>query len=185
MRILSATLLETVRFFYAKLLLNQYKTVGFMEEGAIILSRPPEVSDINKVLFVNESDIISYKHKQLVYPEPPVYTEEISFLSKLGVEIKTPLSLDFCPLTNRNIGISISDPSVEEVTSIGQTSAHLIHLSQDLARHLISRGSILSYGGTFVKTDLQNLFLTKFWLINQECKKRKYKLITILPGQFI
>jgi hypothetical protein len=157
LRILSAVLLETVRYFYAKMLLKKYKAAGFIDDQAEILSRPPEVSDIEKILAVNEQKEITCKYNQLVYPEPPVYSEEINFLSKLGIEIKTPLTLNFCLLTNRNIGISISDPSIEEITRIGQTPTHLIQLSQDLARHLISRGSILSYGG-----DLRENGFTEF-----------------------
>ncbi|MFC5404657.1 TIR domain-containing protein [Cohnella soli] len=157
LRILSATLLETVRYFYANLLLKEYKLAGFIEDGAEILSRPPEVSDLEKILSVNESGEIISKYKQLVYPEPPVYSEEINFLSRLGIECKTPLTLSFCFLSNKNIGISISDLSIEDVTEIGQTSAHLVQLSQDVARHLISRGAELNYGG-----DLRENGFTEF-----------------------
>lgn len=157
LRILSATLLETVRYFYAKLLLKEYKTVGFIDDEAEILSRPPEVSDIDKILSVNEKSEIISRYKQLVYPEPPVYSEEINFISKLGIDCKTPLTLNFCLLTNKNFGISISDLSIEDVTEIGQTSAHLIQLSQDLARHLISRGAEITFGG-----DLRDSGFTEF-----------------------
>lgn len=157
LRILSATLLETARYFYAKLLLKEYKAVGFIDDGAEILSRPPEVSDIDKILSVNENSEIISKFKQLVYPEPPVYSEEINFLSKLGIDCKTPLTLNFCLLSNKNFGISISDLSFEDVTEIGQTPAHLIQLSQDLARHLISRGAEITYGG-----DLRDNGFTEF-----------------------
>ncbi|NOU91157.1 TIR domain-containing protein [Paenibacillus sp. LMG 31460] len=146
LRILSTALLETIRFFYSKLLLDQYRLSGWVEENAMILPRPPEIADIDKLLTVNGETIVC-KQKQIIYPEPPVYSEEISFLHKLGIDIATPLNLDFCQLRYRNIGISISDQGSEEVTSIGQTPAHLIQLSQDLARHIISRGAMLSYGG--------------------------------------
>jgi len=146
LRILSAALLETVRFFYAKLLLGQYKLTGLIQHETEILSRPPEVADIEKILFDDGSGI-SCKRKQLVYPEPPVYSEEISFLSKLGIDVRTPLTLHLLPVTQKKIGISISDPSVEEITTIGHTTAHMVQLSQDLARYLISRGAMISYGG--------------------------------------
>lgn len=157
LRILSATLLETVRYFYAKLLLKEYKTVELIDNTAEILSRPPEVSDIEKLLSVNEEKEIISKSKQLVYPEPPVYSEEINFLSKLGIECKTPLTLNFCLFSNKNFGISISDLTIEDGVKIGQTPAHLIQLSQDLARHLISRGAELTYGG-----DLRDNGFTEF-----------------------
>lgn len=157
LRILSATLLETVRYFYAKLLLREYRAVGLIDDKAEILSRPPEVSDIDKILSVNEKSEIISKYKQLVYPEPPVYSEEINFLSKIGIECKTPLTLNFCLLSKKNFGVSISDISIEDVKEIGQTPAHLIQLSQDLARHLISRGAEITYGG-----DLRDNGFTEF-----------------------
>lgn len=156
LRILSTALLETVRFFYAKMLLGQYKLAGIIKDNAEILSRPPEVSDIDKIL-VNDGNAVICKYNQLVYPEPPVYSEEINFLNKLGIDIRTPLTFNLSNITQKNIGISLSDPSYEEITNIGQTSAHMVQLSQDLARHLISRGAILSYGG-----DLRENGFTEF-----------------------
>lgn len=156
LRILSSALLETVRFFYSKLLLKEYINEGWIEPGVEILSRPPEVSDIEKILFCDGDDI-KCKHKSIVYSEPPVYTEELNFLSKLGIKISTPLTIDFYPLHNKNIGISISDPSDEELISIGQSSKHLVPLSQDIARHLLARNATLIYGG-----DLRQNGFTQF-----------------------
>jgi hypothetical protein len=156
LRILSTVLLETIRFFYSKLLLEQYAQAGWIHPDAILLPRPPEVSDIEKILF-NDGESINCKHKLLVYPEPPVYSEETTFLNKLGIETRTPLTLDFCSLINNKIGVSISDPSNEELIEIGQTSSHLVQLSQDIARQLISRGATMLYGG-----DLRESGFTEF-----------------------
>ncbi|MEW4370120.1 TIR domain-containing protein [Paenibacillus kandeliae] len=147
LKILSAALLETVRYFYAQLLLKQYKSVGVINDEDEILSRPPEVSDIEKILSTNEDGFIASRIKRLFYPEPPVYSEEINFLSKLGISCCTPLTMNYGSLENLVFGISISEPSSEELSIIGQTSAHLIQLSQDLTRHLISRGARIVYGG--------------------------------------
>ncbi len=146
LRILSATLLETVRFFYSELLLEEYKHEGWIEPNVEIRSRPPEVSDIEKILIFDGKNI-KCKYKSIVYPEPPLYSEELNFLSKLGIKISTPLTIDFYQLDNKNIGISISDPSDEELISIGQNSKHLIQLSQDIARHFLARNATLVYGG--------------------------------------
>lgn len=156
LRILSSALLETVRFFYSELLLKKYINAGWIESGVEILSRPPEVSDIEKILFCNGNDI-KCKHKFLVYPEPPVYTEELNFLNRLGIKTSTPLTIDFYYLHNKNIGISISDPSDEELICIGQNSKHLVLLSQDIARHLLARNATLIYGG-----DLRQNGFTQF-----------------------
>ncbi len=146
LRILSSTLLESVRFFYSKLLLTQFKEAGWIESDAELLSRPPEVSDIDKI-FVDNGHTICRKLKSLVYPEPPLYSEELDFLIKLGIQIDTPLTCNICTLQDKRIGISISDPDKEELIAIGQDGSHLIQVSQDIARHLLIRGAILIYGG--------------------------------------
>ena len=146
LRILSSTLLETVRFFYAKVLLEQYKSSGWIENSAKICPRPPELSNIEKVL-LKDGDAIACKYAALVYPEPPLYAEEVSFFKKVGIKVETPLTLDWFSLKGKNIGISISEPSEEEVVNIGQNSNHLVQLSQDVARYFLTRDTTLLYGG--------------------------------------
>lgn len=145
-RILSLTLLETVRFFYAKLILNQYKKIGWVDENSLVLSRPPEVSDILKILHQKDGQI-EWISKSVIYPEPPLYSEELDYLSKLGVQLNTPLTAGFESFANSKIGVSISDITDDELINIGQGKELLIHLSQDLARHLLTRGASLIYGG--------------------------------------
>lgn len=146
LRILSSTLLETIRFFYSKVLLAQYKSLGWIEQAAKICPRPPELSNIEKLLNEDNGSIIR-KHKSLVYPEPPLYIEELSFLKKIGINIDTPLTFDSFSLKGKNIGVSISEPSEEELTNIGQNNNHLIQLSQDIARYLLTRDITVVYGG--------------------------------------
>jgi len=156
LRILSATLLETIRFFYSKLVLGRYKSVGWVDPDAEIRSRPPEVSDIEKIL-LHDCGTITCRHKIIVYPEPPVYSEELKFLSNLGIKLDTPLSFNSHDLKDKAIGISISQPSEEELVSIGLSGSHLVQLAQDFARHLLARGSSLIYGG-----DLRDDGFTQF-----------------------
>lgn len=156
LRILSSALLETVRFFYSKILLEEFKNADWIKPDVEIRSRPPEVSDIEKIL-LSDGSSINCIHKFIVYPEPPLYTEELSFLSKLGIKLSTPLTFDLCSLQGKNIGISLSEPSEEELTIIGQSSAHLVQLSQDIARHLLTRCATLIYGG-----DLRENGFTEF-----------------------
>lgn len=146
LRILESTLLETLRFSYSKLLLEQFNSGGWIEANTYIISRPPEVSDIDKVL-INDGNAINRKYDAIMYPEPPLYSEELSFLSNLGIRLDTPLTYNLSSLFDKKIGISISDPSINELTAIGQNNGHLIRLSQDLARHLLIRCAVLVYGG--------------------------------------
>lgn len=146
LRIVSVALLETMRFYYAKILLTQYTKSNWIPNDAEILSRPPEATDIFKI-FSNNYNSIHCLKKSVVYPEPPIYEEELAFFKNFGIEFFTPLSFNPINIHGKSIGISISDPSDEELIEIGHGSYHLIHLSQDLARHFLARGAKLVYGG--------------------------------------
>ena len=146
LRILCATLLETIRFFYTEALFKEYKKAGWIKSDAETRSRPPDISDLEKILSY-EQDGITYRNNLIIYPEPPLYMEELKFLSNLNIKVKTPLTADSCELQNKNIGISISDPSEEELISIGQNKKHLIQLSQDVARYSLARNATVIYGG--------------------------------------
>lgn len=173
--ILSTTLLETVRFFYSRLLLLQLKEIGWIDPDAIILSRPPEVSDINK-LFFNDGNSIVCKYKSIVYPEPPLYSEEMEFLIKLGIRIDTPLTCNYCIDQKRRIGISISDPDREELIAIGQSRSHLIQLSQDLARHLLIRGATLIYGGDLREDGFTEFILNEAQVLQARSRSQSINL---------
>jgi len=146
LRILSAVLLETIRFYYAKLTLSHYKEIKWVPDDAVIVSRPPEPADIfiMKQLAEKNSGTIG---KIFLYPEPPVYEDELLPLKCAGYNFFTPLSCSSIDLHPCMIGLSISNPSNEELVSIGHNSEHLVSLSQEIARHLLARGATLVYGG--------------------------------------
>lgn len=146
LRILVASLLETVRFYYSKLLLNEYKNIKWIPKNSIIISRPPEVGDISKILKKNKKGFRFLK-EPIIYPDPPVYDEELILFKDLQINCFTPLNYRTTDLLGKKIGVSISDPSKEELLKIGQKSLHLIQFSQDLAKHLLAKGSVLVYGG--------------------------------------
>jgi len=150
LRIIKAALLETLRFNYSTLLLKTYKDIGWISDQAEILARPPEVSDIEKMFF-EKDDCIQYKNKLFVYPDPPVYADEIAFLKSLHIKVETPLTTNICLLNDKKVGISIANPSEEELSVIGQTKIHLAILSQEIARYLLSNNAKLIYGGDFRK----------------------------------
>lgn len=146
LRILEATLVETLRFHYSKLVLKEVSQAGWIKSDSLLRARPPEVSDVSRI-FTKNGDNIFLIHNTLIYPEPPVYTEELVFLKNLGIEIDTPLTCNICNLQGRRIGISVSDPSDEELVALGLNKDHLTITAQDLARHLLIREATLVYGG--------------------------------------
>lgn len=158
LRILSLALLETIRFFYSKFLLEEYKRIEWIPNDVQILSRPPEISDLGKIFNIKTDKVFKEcKLNPIIYPEPPVYSEELSFLKEQGCRIETPLAIGDFNLTGKKIGISISNPSMEELIKIGQNGSHLSILSQDIARHILARHGMLIYGG-----DLRKDGFTKF-----------------------
>jgi hypothetical protein len=144
-RVITTALLETVRFFYGKLLLNSYLGSGWFDENSVILSRPPEITDLLKV------KPISDLNDTFIYPEPPIYEEELQVYKQLGINAYTPLNSPGNQFSGYKIGISISDLTDIELIKIGQGKSHLVHLAQDIARHLLARENIIIYGGNLEK----------------------------------
>jgi hypothetical protein len=141
-RIVTSALLETVRFFYAQMLLKCYQDDGWFNPDSIILSRPPEMTDILKSKLTTASAC-----KNFVYPEPPIYEEELEVFELLEFKAYTPLNAPNNQFKSRNVGISISELNNEQLVKIGHQNSHLENLAQDIARHFLSRKNILIYGG--------------------------------------
>jgi hypothetical protein len=172
LRILSAVLLETVRFHYSKRAIDEYKRSGWISEKANVLSRPPEIPDIDQVVNSDPENRIKWPFDiEFVYPEPPIYDEELAFLKSIGVKAHTPLNYELFVSLKKKVGISISNPSQEELSLIGHSEAHLKLLSQDIARYLLAKSATLIYGG-----DLRKDGFTEF--IFKEAQALKARLQT-------
>lgn len=174
-RITIAALLETLRFNYSKLLLENYKNIGLIPNKSIILSRPLEISDIDKILLFKNGCYCQEK-KEVFYPEPFVYDEELEFFKKLGIQAYTPLNYKNSSFNSINIGLSISDPSKQELIKIGQTPNHLIQLSQDLARHLLANGATLIYGGDLRPNGFTEFLFNEASVLQSRMKKNTIHL---------
>lgn len=141
LRILSAAILETVRYCHSTQCLEVYKKIGWIESDCEISARPPEIRQVIKVK--------SSSQKKICYPEPPIYADEADWLQHLEIEASTPLwkaSEKDCFALQR-IGISISEVQGDGFSSNHLHPDHLIRLAQDLARHLLARSATLLYGG--------------------------------------
>lgn len=141
LRILSAALLETVRYVHSVQCLEYYKEIGWLEDECELSARPPEIRQALKVKSNNQ--------KKICYPEPPIYSDEADWHIHLGIEAFTPLwslAEQDC-LHQQQIGISISDVQGDNFSSNHIHPDHLIRLTQDIARHLLARSATLIYGG--------------------------------------
>ncbi len=146
LRILTTALLETIRFNYSKLMLLRFRELGLVEADTVILPRPPEAFDVRNIINSDNGLLTKLKEKFL-YPEPPLYNEEIECLQKIGLTFMTPLSINPVNLDKIKIGLSISEPSDYELINEGIHNDLLIQLSQELSRHLLARKAELLYGG--------------------------------------
>ena len=141
LRILSAALLETVRYVHSIRCLEYYKEIGWIEDECELSARPPEIRQALKVKSNNQ--------KKICYPEPPIYPDEADWHIHLEIEAFTPLwnlAEQDC-LHQQQIGISISDVQGDNFSSNHIHPDHLIRLTQDIARHLLARSATLIYGG--------------------------------------
>lgn len=153
LRILSSTIIETIRFFHAKQCLEVYKAVEWIPGDCEITARPPEIRQV-----------LRYKgdgKKNLCYPEPPVYSSESDWHEALDVHTFTPLwnvAYKDC-LSVEKVGISISEVAGDGYVINHLDKDHLVRLAQDLARYLLARSATLLYGG-----DLREGGFTEFIL---------------------
>lgn len=167
-KIIIAALLETIRFFYAKIQFKKYKDIGWIDKNVTGIYRPPELLDILNI--INDKDI---KSKQFIYPEPPVYEDEHLILKELDIDAKTVLTYRFNSLKDQKIGISISDIEQTELIKTGKRLDNLVLLSQDLARHILSREAVLIYGGDLRADGFTAFLLDEAEAIQSRLKSRK------------
>ncbi len=141
LRILSTTIIETVRYNYSMQCLEAYKQAEWVDKDCELTARPPEIRQV-----------INFKkggREKICYPEPPVYSIEADWHEALEIQAFTPLwtpsERDF--LSEKKVGISISDVPGEKFSNHHIHADHLVRLAQDLARHLLARSATLLYGG--------------------------------------
>lgn len=141
LRVISATIVETIRYCHSLQCLQKYKSEGWIEKDCELSARPPEIRQV-----------IELKEKgktKICYPEPPIYLDEGDWFEKLGVVAFTPLwraSVQDSFL-NVKVGISISGVRGDGFSGNHLHPDHLIRLAQDLARHLLAGSATLLYGG--------------------------------------
>ena len=167
-RILENIMIETIRFNYVdkKLELLKLEIPGRVKK----MCRPPEMIDMPKL--IKKCEDIELKYDKIIYPDPPIYSEEIEFLKKLGIEIYTPIEYGKDKLFGKKVGISISDPEINELKSSGQNKVHLSKLSQYVANYVLGRGATLIYGGDLRKNGYTEQLLQEAQVLKDRLKTR-------------
>jgi hypothetical protein len=164
LKILAASLIETIRFQYSLKLLKQYKNAGWIDKNSALLGRPPE---IRQMFELSRKSI-----KEACYPEPPIYSEESDWHSMVGVATRTPLwnSSDQDSLLNEKVGISISERNEDNFCAVHTHHDQLVRLSQDLARHLLASSATLVYGGDLRKDGFTQFILDEAAMLQERLK---------------
>lgn len=141
LRILSAAMLETIRFNHSGQCLEFYRDIGWLDRDCELSARPPEIRQALKAKGASK--------QKICYPEPPIYSDEADWHKHLGIEAFTPLWSIYEQdiFANQCIGISISEVLEDGFYRNHLHPDHLIRLAQDLARHLLARSATLIYGG--------------------------------------
>ncbi|MGJ8651597.1 MAG: hypothetical protein ACSHX4_14675 [Opitutaceae bacterium] len=178
LKILTFAILETIRYNYSKLLLKQAQVAGWFPSKAFLSSRPPEASSYN--LARNASSAALTDNIDFVYPEPPIYAEELDHLKEYNCNAYTPLTYESESLVGLKIGISISNPNPENLDTVGQHKAYHGLLAQDLGRHILARGGNLIYGG-----DFRDDGITKFLVTEAQALKDRTKATNILIQNYV
>lgn len=165
LRVLSAAMLETIRFFHSLECLEFYQNIGLLDKRCALSARPPE---IRQALKVKEKA----GGKKLCYPEPPIYADEAEWHKHLDIEAFTPLwnIAEEDIFQKMRVGISISDVLEDGFSNNHLHPDHLVRLAQDLARHLLARSATLIYGG-----DLRPDGFTEFILDEAAILKERIK----------
>jgi hypothetical protein len=153
LRILSAAIIETIRFEFSLKSLKKYKDEKWIGADYELFARPPE---IRQILKLKEKNI-----RNVCYPEPSIFSEEADWLTLAGVRAYTPLwdQSKQHALKGIRIGISVSDVNEHDFSSSHAHSDQLVRFAQDIARHSLARSATLIYGG-----DLRPSGFTEFIL---------------------
>lgn len=153
LRILMATLLETIRHYHSLKSLEYYQSMNWIDCDCAIISRPPE---FHQVIALKNSG-----KQKICYPEPSLYSDEADWLSYFDVDAFTPLwnKTESSIFEGYRIGISISHEPANNYANHHLHADHLKRLSQDVARHLLARSGTIIYGGDLRKDGFTQFIL--------------------------
>jgi hypothetical protein len=91
--------------------------------------------------------------EKVLYPDPPLSTTELAVLSRLFPQIHfvTPTTIDHKSLDGIKVALSMSES--DDTSAFGQSSLHLLSAMIEIARHVLTRGGIIAYGGDLRKKE--------------------------------
>src|SRR5690606_17098 len=132
--VVDALLRETLRHAYAAEMLRQRARPG----DEILPSGPELVTADHRG-----------KARPILYPDPPLGTEELAVLSLAGVTVETPLErhAKAHDLRARQLLVALSISEAEDLPRFGLRQPHLDDVLLEISRYLLVAGVRLAYGG--------------------------------------
>ena len=132
--VVDSLLRETLRHAYAEEMLRQRARPG----DDIVPSGPELVTVVHRD-----------KAKPLLYPDPPLGTEELAVLSLAGVTVDTPLGrhAKAHDLRAQQLLVALSISESEDLPRFGLRRPHLDDVLLEISRYLLIAGVRLAYGG--------------------------------------
>lgn len=155
--VIIAAVREYLRKLYADGHFATLLASGLVPRARFHLFRPPEpidgallertVSRGEHVAQATRQDAARYEAAIVMYPDPPSTSIEIEVLQRLFPDLifVTPSTADGRSLESIILGLSISES--EDVGASGLSRLHLQAGMVEIARHLLTRGATLAYGG--------------------------------------
>lgn len=176
-RVLEMVIIETIRINYARKKLEN--TQKILDGKVLIMCRPPEIMDLQKIAIITKNNL-ELKYDTIIYPDPPVYSEEFDILSQLGLNIYTPVQCNNDSLFEKKIGISVSEPDEKELSLYGQNKTHIERLAQMLAKYILGKSGILVYGGDLRKNGFTEQLLREAEILKDRLKNNSIHLINYI-----
>lgn len=161
--VMSNLFLELVRTHHMRLLFESLSAQETSKPRFML--HAPDIMEASSVLLVGDRKSDMPTAELVVYPDPPLPAEELTFLDQAfpsidlhslsewtalraaGILPRTVQSVrgHSCPLTGLSIGVSVS--SAESWTQLGLIAEHQDDYIVDIARQLILLGARLIWGG--------------------------------------
>lgn len=131
--VIDLLLLETLRHAYAEEFLKKQ----IREDDDIFQGSPELVTIVNR------------KPKAVLYPDPPLGSEELSILETMGIQVQTPLERHALEknLRDHSLIIALSVSEAEDLAKYGLRKPHLDGILLELSRYVLLAGIRLAYGG--------------------------------------
>jgi hypothetical protein len=152
--VIDAALREVLRNAYFIEYVRSIKKAGYLADTNVEIATAPETLTYLNLVHAKKCD--RTKPSVLLYPDPPLGDEEVEVLENLNpsnINVTTPTAIAVAPIPGKSdppfkgrlIGLSISNST--DLSAQGMGLVHLEDAMVECARHLLTQGASLAYGG--------------------------------------